>query len=175
MNSIPVIPTKDIDPDDAGIPFRRSTCAGRRPGGEGDGSLTTMPMLANSTTASASRKPPMSFQPPSRLNLPPARTTRKLTSVASSTMVAKESRKPLLRHSEQKVLSSRQSSSLGKGRHTGSATEEQLSCRPRRFEKVEPVDAVTLYVTQCVVRSEVRVKAVAVEREKGEWLAWWSA
>jgi hypothetical protein len=77
-------------------------------------------------------------------------------------MVAKERRKPLLRHSEQKVLSSRQSSSLGKGRHRGSASDEQLSCRPKCFEKVEPVDAVTLYVTQCVVRSDARVKAVAI-------------
>lgn len=106
----------------------------------------------------------MSFQPPSRLNLPPARTTRKETRVASSTMVAKESRKPLLRHSEQKVLSSRQSLSLGKGRHAGSATDEQLSCSPRCLEKVDPVDAVTLYVTQCVVKSDVRVSAVAVGR-----------
>lgn len=82
-------------------------------------------------------------------------------------MVAKESRKPLVRQSEQKVLSSRQSSSLGKGRHAGSATDEQLSWSPRRLVKVEPVDAVTLYVTQCVVKSETMVRAVAVERFRG--------
>lgn len=77
-------------------------------------------------------------------------------------MVARDRRKPLLRHSEQKDLSSRQSSSLGKGRHVGSATEEHVSCNPKRFEKVVPVRAVTLYVTQWVVRSDVRVNAVAV-------------
>jgi len=121
-----------------------------------------MPMLANSTTASASKKPPMSFQPPSRLYLPPAMTTMKVTSVASSTMVAKESRKPLLRQNEQNCLSSRQSSSLGNGWHDGSASVEQLSWSPRCFEKVAPVEAVTLYVTQCVVRSEARVSPVAI-------------
>lgn len=87
---------------------------------------TMMPILANSTTASARRKQPISFQPVSRLYLPPAMTTRKVIRVASSTMVAKEMRNPLLRHMEQKNWSSRQSSSLGNGRHDGSSTEEQL-------------------------------------------------
>lgn len=82
--------------------------------------------------------------------------------VASSTMVAKEMRKPLLLHMEQKNWSSRQSSSLGKGLQIGSSTEEQLLWRPMYLVNVEPVSAVTEYDTQCGVRMDTIVKTVAV-------------
>lgn len=126
-----------------------------------------IPIPRNSTRASATRKAPMSFQPSSRLYLPPAMTTRKEISVASSTMVAKESRKPLLRHMEQKNWLPRQSSSSGKWRHGGSVTDEQLSCRPMCLPKVEPVlSAVTVYDTQCGVRIDAIVTAVAARSEQ---------
>lgn len=123
--------------------------------------LTTRPMPANSTAASASRKAPISFQPVSRLYLPPAMTTRKVMRVASSTMVAKESRKPLLRHMEQKNWSPRQSSSSGKWRHGGSSSDEQLWCSPRCLPYVAPeLSAVTEYDIQYGVVMEAIVIAV---------------
>lgn len=81
--------------------------------------------------------------------------------VASSTMVAKESRKPLLRHMEQKNWSPRQSSSSGKWRHGGSSSDEQLWCSPRCLPYVAPeLPAVTEYDIQYGVVMEAIVIAV---------------
>jgi hypothetical protein len=128
--------------------------------------LTTMPIPANSTTASANNRAAINFQPSSRLYLPPAMTTKNETAVASSTMVAKDMRKPELRHMEQKNWSPRQSASSGKGRQLGSLVEEHDSCSPMWWLNVALVfSACTVYETQFGVRMETIVSAVAAQED----------
>ena len=102
------------------------------------------------------------LQPFSRFSFPPPMVTRNPTMVASSTTVAKLIRKPVVRHMEQKDRSSPMHSfSVGKSRHSGSATVLQLLCRPMLRETVWPVAAVTLYDTQSGITIDASVIAVA--------------
>lgn len=124
--------------------------------------LTTIPTAANCTTATTESSAANTLHPDSRFNRPPATMTRNPTIEASSATAARLIRNPVVRHIEQKYRPPpSHSSSSGKCRHGGSATELQLRCRPTVREKTPPPGVRALYEIQLGVAIEASVIAVA--------------